>query len=105
MSQVPKYSCKEWLKTSIQDGSIECYLESDIKLYDKPIGLGASGAVYKGTARFKSRFKIFTKSKDKKLSALFSEMTFAVKSLLPDNQYDCGEDLQQQFVKEVAYTY
>jgi len=103
MSQAPKCLRKEWLETSIQDGSIDCYLESDIKLHDNPIGLGASGAVYKGTARFKSRFKIFTKSKDKRLSAFSSETTFAVKTLLPDSQYDCGEDLQQQFVKEVAY--
>jgi len=105
MFQAPKYSYKEWLETSIQDGSILCCSENDIKLYDKPIGLGASGAVYKGTARFKSRFKIFTKSKDKRLSAFSSETTFAMKTLLPDSQYDCGEDLQQQFVKEVAYTY
>ena len=101
--QAPKCSYKEGLETSIKDGSIFCCQESDIKLDYKPIGLGASGAVYKGTARLKNRFKLFAKSKDKRLSTLSSGMIVAVKILLQDNQCDCREDLYQQFVKEVAY--
>ena len=101
MSQVPY---REWLETSIQDGSIFCCPESDIKLDDKPIAFGASGAVYKGTVGLKSRFNIITKKiQGKRRNVLSSGMTVAVKTLLSDNQHGCGEDLYQQFVKEVAY--
>ena len=105
MSQIPKFSYKVWLETSIRrDGSIFCCPESDIKLDDEPISLGASGAVYKGTVGLKSRFNIITKKiQGKRRNVLSSGMTVAVKTLLPDNQCDCGEDLYQQFVKEVAY--
>ena len=100
MSQVPY---REWLETSIQDGSIFCCPESDIKLDDKPIAFGASGTVYKGTVSL-SRFSNITKTiQGKRQKTLSSGMTVAVKALLPDNQYDCGEDLYQQYVKEVAY--
>ena len=97
MSQVPY---REWLEKSIQDGSIFCWPESDIKLDDKPIAFGASGAVYKGTVSLRSRFSVLQREFKARQN---SGMSVAVKTLLPDNQYGCGEDLYQQFVKKVAY--
>ena len=103
MSQVPY---REWLETSIQDGSIFCCPENDIKLDDKPIAFGASGAVYKGTVGLRSRFSFITKKiQGKRQNVLSSGMTVAVKTLLSDNQHGCGEDLYQQFVKEVVSIY
>jgi len=102
MSQISSNSYKEWLHTSIQDGSINCCPESDITLDLKHIGLGSFGVVYKATVTAGSSFEITTRTMLDEWHNHFSGMTVAVKILNSDNG-DCEEDLHRQFVKEVAY--
>jgi len=103
MSQASNNSYKEWLETSIQEGSIYCCPESDIKLDPTHIGLGAFGAVYRATVKRTNGIGSITKTILGKTHNILSGMTVAVKTLFPDNQGDCEEDLHRQFVKEVVY--
>ena len=105
MSQMSSNSCKEWLRTSVQNGSINCCPVSDIKLDLKHIGLGSFGVVYKATVRPGSSFEIITKTMLGEQRNGFSGMTVAVKFLYSDESGDCEEDLHRQFVKEVAYIF
>ena len=95
-------SYKEWLRTSIQDGSINCCPESDIKLDFKHIGLGSFGVVYKATVRAGSSFEITTRAMLGEWHNRFSGMPVAVKVLHSDKHGNCEEDLYRQFVKEVV---
>src|SRR6185369_7506325 len=47
-------SYKEWLETSINEGSIYCCTEHDIKLDPLHIGHGAFGVVYKAAIKHKN---------------------------------------------------
>ena len=98
-------SYKEWLETSIHEGSIYCCPENGIKL--DPIlihiGHGAFGVVYKATIKQKNGIGNIAKTILGRRSSIFSDTTVAVKILFPDKHGDCKEDLHQQFVKEVAY--
>ena len=98
-------SYKEWLRASIQDGSINCCPESDIKLDLKHIGLGAFGVVYKATVRGGSNFEITTRTMLGEWHNSFFDMTVAVKILHSNKHGTCKEDLHRQFVKEVAYIF
>ena len=102
MSQISDNSYKEWLRESIQDGSIYCCPENDITL-EKQIGFGAFGVVYKATVRPGSSFETITKAMLGEWDNGFSGMTVAVKILHPDESGNCEEDLHRQFVEEVVY--
>jgi len=102
MSQISDNPCKEWLRESIQDGSIYCCPENDITL-EKQIGFGAFGVVYKATVRPGSSFEIITKTLPGEWHDGFSGMTVAVKKLRSYEYGDCEEDFHRQFVKEVAH--
>ena len=106
MSQIASNnSCKDWVHTSIQDGSISCCPESDITLDLKHIGIGGYGVVYKATVRAGSSFEITTRTMLGEWHNRFSGMPVAVKILHSDKHEDCEEDLHRQFVKEVAYIF
>ena len=102
MSQTSNNSYKQWLETSIQEGSIYCCAESDIKLDSLHIGLGEFGVVYKATIEHND--SITTTISDKKQN-IYSGMTVAVKILFPDKHGGSEEDLHQQLVKEVAIVF
>ena len=102
MSQMSDTSYKEWLRASIQDGSISCCPENDITLDFQHIGLGAFGVVYKATVRPGSSFETITKTMLGKWHNGVSDMTVAVK-ILRSESGDYEEDLHRQFIKEVAY--
>src|SRR5690242_9888138 len=86
-------SYKEWVYTSIHEGSIYCCSESDLDLDPLYIGRGAFGVVYKAT--IKQEISV--------ANNIFSDTTaVAVKVLFPDNHGNCEEDLYQQFAKEVS---
>ena len=76
MSQTSNNSYKEWLETSIQEGSIYCCPESDI-IDRQLIGHGGYGVVFKATIKQK-RFAKAILGKDRNI---LSDMTVAVKSL------------------------
>ena len=95
-------SYKEWLDTSINEGSIYCCPENGIKLDTLPIGIGAFGVVYKATIKQKNGIGNIAKNILGRKSNI-TDTTVAVKFLFPDSYGDCEEDLYQQFVKEVVY--
>ena len=103
MSQISDNSYKEWLRESIQDGSISCCPENDITLDRKThIGVGAFGVVYKATIRPGSGFATIIKTMlDERHNV--SGMTVAVKMLRLYDYGECEEDFHRQFIKEVAY--
>src|SRR6185312_14531848 len=82
-------SYKEWLRTSIQNGSINCCSENDIKLDLKHIGLGGYGVVYKATVRAGSSFEITTRTMLGEWHNRFSGMPVAVKVLHSDKHGGC----------------
>ena len=75
---------KMWLDKSIQEGSINCYSESNIILDPTPIAHDGYGVIHKGM------IKHCTKS-------------VAIKILVRHRQ-DYEEKLYEEFVKEVAIT-
>jgi len=101
MSQMSSNLYKEWLRTSIQDGSINCCPVSDITLDFKHIGSGSFGVVYKATVRPQSSFETITKTMLGEWDNEFSGMTVAVKKLRSYEYGDCEEDFHRHFVKEV----
>ena len=102
MSQTSNNSYKEWLEASIQEGSIYCCPENDIKLDPLlHIGSGAFGAVYKTTIKQKTSIAAVLSRKQN----IYSGMTVALKRLFPDKYGNSTEDLHQQLVKEVAITF
>ena len=95
-------SYKEWIETSIHEGSIYCCSDNGIKLDPLHIGSGAFGVVYKATIKQKTGIGNIVKTILGKKSNIFSDTTVAVKVLLSDRHGDSGEDLHQEFVKEVG---
>ena len=95
-------SYKEWLKTNINEGTIYCCTENDIKLDTLPIGNGAFGVVYKATIKQKNGIGNIAKNILGRKTSI-SDTAVAVKILIPDSYGNCEEDLYQQFVKEVVY--
>jgi len=94
-------SYKEWVETSIHEGSIYCCSANDLELDPLYIGHGAFGVVYKATIKQKTGIGNIAKTILGKKSNVFSDTTVAVKVLFPDRHGDCEEDLHKQFVKEV----
>ena len=86
-------SYKEWVETSIHEGSIHCCPENGLELDPLYIGRGAFGVVYKATIKRETCIS----------NNVFVDTTVAVKILFPDRHGDCEEDLHRQFVKEVVY--
>ena len=84
-------SYKEWVETSIHEGSIYCCPENALDLDPLYIGNGAFGVVYRETIKQETGIA----------NNFFSDTTVAVKILFPDRHGDCEEDLHKQFVKEV----
>ena len=100
MSQTSDNSYKEWLRESIQDGSIYYCTENDITVDLKHIiGFGAFGVVYKATVRPGNNFEIITKT----TLGERHNGSVAVKILRSYEYGDCEEDSHRQFVKEVAH--
>ena len=96
-------SYKEWLETSIREGSIYCCPDSDIKRDPNHIGQGSFGVVYKATVKQKNR--VIPTILGRKHNIL-SGMTVAVKTLSPNNNDGLKEeDLYRDFVKEVTVNY
>jgi len=101
MSETSDNSYKEWLDTSIQEGSIYCCSESDIKLDLLHIGHGAYGVVYKATIKRKNSLGNVAKTIMGKRRNSLSGMTVAMKTLYPDKHGKCQDDLHRRFVEEV----
>ena len=94
-------SHKKWLEASIQEGSIYCCPENDIKLDFPYIGLGGFGVVYKATIKQENGI---TTTISSKRHNIFPGMTVAVKILHLAKPEAC-EDLHHRLVKEVAITF
>ena len=77
----PSNEYKEWIERSIEEGSIRCYSENDIKVGRIPIATGAYGAVFKATLKH-------------------NRMPVAMKTLV-QRLGECEEKLYKKFVKEV----
>ena len=73
---------KQWICSSIQQGSINCYLENNITISMIPIARGAYGVVHKGIIKDSGK-------------------TVAMKTLFPE-ECNCEEKLYKKFVKEVV---
>ena len=102
MSEKSDNSYKEWLDTSIQEGSIYCCPESDIELDPQYIGLGAYGVVHKATIKRRNGLGNVAKTIFGKRRNSLSGMTVAVKILYPDKHGKCQDDLHRRFVEEVV---
>src|SRR6185312_5494103 len=94
-------SYKQWLETSIREGSIYCCPESDIKLDPHYIGKGTFGVVFKATVKQKN--SIIAKAIRSKKQNILSGMTVAVKTFFDKHNGCKEEDLYRSFVKEVCY--
>jgi len=70
----------EWIGKSVQEGSIHCYSEGDIKVGRTPIATGAYGVVFKATMKR-------------------TGMPVAMKTLVR-RPGECDEKLYKKFVKE-----
>ena len=78
----PNNMYKQWIRNSIRDGSIDCYLENNITINMIPIGRGAYGVVNKGTIKDSGKI-------------------VAMKTLFPEEN-NCEEKFYKKFVKEVV---
>jgi len=73
---------KQWIRNSIQEGYIDCYLENNVTVSMMPIARGAYGVVHKGTIKDSGK-------------------TVAMKTLFPE-ECNCEEKFYKKFVKEVV---
>ena len=91
---------KQWLETSIREGSIYCCPESDMKLDPHYIGKGTFGVVFKATVKQKN--SIIPRAIWGGRQNVLSGMTVAVKTLFDKHDSYNEEDLYRSFVKEVC---
>ena len=94
MSQ-DKISYKGWLETSVQEGSIYCWEESDLSIESIPMACGASGVVYKATVKSNSSFG--------QKQDIPSGMTVVVKTFIPPVHGNL-DDFHRLFIREVSHS-